>query len=192
MNNKIDILHKNNRESNEITRECIENALIELMKKKKFEDITITDICEKAGVSRTSYYRNYESKDDILSEYIHSINDELSNTLLKYNAIDNTKESWVALLTKAKELSSKFKILINANCGEKIMMEVAKSMNKYTSKENKGLYYSNIYWSGSIVFVLEIWIINNFDISINELAEIASNMMLNGIHTIKEYGNQCE
>lgn len=41
-----------NKESNKITRECVETALIQLMKTKPFEAITITDIVQRAGVSR--------------------------------------------------------------------------------------------------------------------------------------------
>ena len=52
--------------ANLIVKESIETALIELMKKKSIEDITISEIVEKAGVSRVSYYRNYYYKEDVL------------------------------------------------------------------------------------------------------------------------------
>ena len=40
--------------ANLIVKESIETALIELMEKKSFADITITEIVTKAGVSRVS------------------------------------------------------------------------------------------------------------------------------------------
>ncbi len=52
--------------ANLIVKESIETALIELMEKKSFADITITEIVTKAGVSRVSYYRNYYLKEDVL------------------------------------------------------------------------------------------------------------------------------
>ena len=52
--------------ANLIVRECIEKALVELMKKKPFGEITISEIVQKAGVSRVSYYRNYYYKEDVL------------------------------------------------------------------------------------------------------------------------------
>lgn len=52
--------------ANLIVKESIETALAELMKKKPFGDITVTEIVEKAGVSRVSYYRNYYYKEDVL------------------------------------------------------------------------------------------------------------------------------
>ena len=41
---------------NTMTKECIFTALLILMEKKPYEEITITDIAKKAGVSRMSYY----------------------------------------------------------------------------------------------------------------------------------------
>ena len=55
---------------NTMTKECIFTALLILMEKKPYEEITITDIAKKAGVSRMSYYRLYKSKDDILEELL--------------------------------------------------------------------------------------------------------------------------
>ena len=67
-------LHLNTRlyTENQIVQESIFTALIQLMQ-KEFHNITITEITEKAGVSRMSYYRNYSSKEDILIKYLDRI-----------------------------------------------------------------------------------------------------------------------
>lgn len=57
---------KRKNSANLIVKESIETALIELMKKKPFLEITISEIVKKAGVSRVSYYRNYYYKEDVL------------------------------------------------------------------------------------------------------------------------------
>ncbi|MGX7109442.1 TetR/AcrR family transcriptional regulator [Facklamia miroungae] len=44
-------------------------ALFLLMKNKPFHEITITEITEKAGISRLTYYRNFNSKEDIILRY---------------------------------------------------------------------------------------------------------------------------
>lgn len=54
--------------SQKLVKECIFTALLLLMEQKNYQDITITDITKKAGVSRMAYYRNYASKEDILRE----------------------------------------------------------------------------------------------------------------------------
>ena len=52
-------------ETNILTKECILTALLRLMDVKSYENITITDITNLAGVSRMAYYRNYKNKDEI-------------------------------------------------------------------------------------------------------------------------------
>ena len=56
----------------EFTMDCIYNALIQLMQKKRFEDISITEITKQAGVSRMAYYRNFKSKEDFLLRHLRS------------------------------------------------------------------------------------------------------------------------
>ncbi|MCH5162034.1 MAG: TetR/AcrR family transcriptional regulator [Clostridiales bacterium] len=41
------------------------DALFSLMKKKRFADITITDLSAEAGLVRKTFYRNFETKDSI-------------------------------------------------------------------------------------------------------------------------------
>ena len=45
-------------ETKEFTKNCIMEALLQLMHIKNYNDITITDITKRAGVSRMSYYRH--------------------------------------------------------------------------------------------------------------------------------------
>ncbi len=50
------------------TARLMDEALILLLDKKEYEFITVKDVCEKAGVNRSTFYLHYESKDDLLSE----------------------------------------------------------------------------------------------------------------------------
>ena len=43
-------------------------ALISLLKKKPFEYINVSEICETAGVNRSTFYLHYETIGDLLSE----------------------------------------------------------------------------------------------------------------------------
>ena len=43
-------------------------ALIFLLKKKSFEYITVSEICETAGVNRSTFYLHYENIGDLLEE----------------------------------------------------------------------------------------------------------------------------
>ncbi|HAH60530.1 MAG TPA: TetR family transcriptional regulator, partial [Treponema sp.] len=46
----------------------MQNALIELVEQKKFDEITISDICRLAGVNRSTFYAHYSNKVELLEE----------------------------------------------------------------------------------------------------------------------------
>ena len=52
-----------NQESKNLTRESIKIALIQLMQQHSLDEITVTALLERAGVSRAGFYRNYPSKE---------------------------------------------------------------------------------------------------------------------------------
>ena len=45
-----------------------DNALLSLLERKSFEYITIREICEEAGVNRSTFYLHYENTSDLLEE----------------------------------------------------------------------------------------------------------------------------
>ena len=189
---KLKVLRQNNQEANAITRECIESALILLMQTKPFTDITVTDLTRKAGVSRTAYYRNYASKEDILGGYMHSLSITLSNVLKQFDAVTETKQSWKALLEAVVPLVPQFKLLLDAGFFDKMVTEFAINMNETTNENDLSRYYSNQYWAGAILTLISSWIRNGMDADIDQLSDIGANLMINGIATAEQYGNKCK
>ena len=49
------------------------NALINLLDKKDFEDITVKEICQAASVNRSTFYLHYENTYDLLKETIENL-----------------------------------------------------------------------------------------------------------------------
>lgn len=54
------------------SRAAIENAFINLVELKGFQNITITEIADKAMVNRNTIYLNYGAKEDILRAIVNS------------------------------------------------------------------------------------------------------------------------
>ncbi len=50
------------------------DALLSLMSERDFESVTVTDICHRAMVHRTTFYKHYEDKYGLL---VHGIQEEL-------------------------------------------------------------------------------------------------------------------
>ncbi len=59
--------------------EHLTSAMLELLEDKSLDEISISELVESAGVGRASFYRNYESKEDILKAHLNEIFHEWVN-----------------------------------------------------------------------------------------------------------------
>lgn len=57
----------------------MDEALLKLLEKKDFEYITIKEICETAGVNRSTFYLHYENTRELLTESIQYMNRQFIN-----------------------------------------------------------------------------------------------------------------
>ena len=99
----LENLRKSNQESNLLTREAIETALLQLLEKKELAKISISELVKRAGVSRAAFYRNYDSKEEILESVfkrsVHNIMEQLSH----YDVKTDLYLVWVHLFREAKK-----------------------------------------------------------------------------------------
>ena len=52
------------------TRNVIKDALLEALGEKNFEQITVTDVCRRAEITRATYYLHYQSLTEVLDELL--------------------------------------------------------------------------------------------------------------------------
>ncbi len=55
------------------TRKSIQEALIELTVEKGYTNITVQDIVDRAMINRSTFYRHYLDKDDLLTKYMDEV-----------------------------------------------------------------------------------------------------------------------
>lgn len=67
------IVRKHGSSSNTFVKDCIVSALTRLLNEHRLSEISVKDITDRAGVSRMSYYRNYTSKESILTDHLDEI-----------------------------------------------------------------------------------------------------------------------
>jgi len=52
----------------------MDEALVDILREKGLEYVTVKEICEKAGVNRSTFYLHYETIDDLLTECVENTN----------------------------------------------------------------------------------------------------------------------
>lgn len=61
----------------------IHDGMVNLLKTKAYNDITVKDICEKSQISRTTFYTHYKTKDDFIYSYLNTLLKEAKKKFLK-------------------------------------------------------------------------------------------------------------
>ncbi len=100
--------------AHELVVESLTGAVLRLIKKKPLSKITISQLCETAGVSRVSFYRNYNSIDDIVVSYMKADTDKIWEKWTKeQKSEDQNIDYWTDLFAYFKSQSQIVTSLIN-------------------------------------------------------------------------------
>ena len=159
------------KKNNDNVSTIITNKLIELMSNEDYESISISELCNKAGVGRMSFYRNFNTKDDILIKYISSITyDFIKKENITYS-VPNMKEYITKLfkhLEKNKTICYNLYKVDKLHLIKNIFDEVFINCNRYNE-------YKAYYISGSLYNTFYCWVKNNF----KDKPEVIANLITN-------------
>lgn len=148
--------------------EYITEALLLLMKKKEYKDISITEICDKAGVTRMSFYRNFDSKEDILEKWVTVITDTfLATSQINYRQ-DSVRDYFIKLFTHMEQYKDICEALYKAN-----LLHIIKSQfDRVFLDAHRDDYddYKSYFLSGGIYNVFLLWLLGGCRESPSELA----------------------
>lgn len=151
MNQKqLNTLKKNNEESREFTRNCISAALIVLLNKEKLENISITRLCQVAGVSRMAFYRNYSSIDEVLVDRIK----EYAGRIASQVGVD-IYNNWLIIFTETDKDRQMFDILIKLGFEHKIHEVFISMLPKNEDNRTIQAMWLSLYYSLAVKWVKE-------------------------------------
>lgn len=81
------------------TKKLLYTTLMELMKEKPFEEIKVSDICNRALVNRSTFYSHYQDKYDLFSEFVKDIKNSLAMELSKNKKFNNVRDYYIEMIS---------------------------------------------------------------------------------------------
>ena len=169
-------------------------TLISLLKEKPFEEIKVSDICEKSLINRSTFYAHYSDKYELFDSYIKDLKDELNNQLDKNKEIHNTKEYYLETIkTFLEHINSNISIYssIIINNKNSIIMDmfydtmkeyITKQLDENTSKQNIPNEIIANFYLGAIFSVGAEWLRNNNKYTINDLLSYFSKLIPDNLY----------
>lgn len=166
----------------------IEDALFELMNKKSYSQITVSEIVKKADVSRRTFYRLYQEKDEILRRYFHGLCQEYceSTPELDHYNIEQIAREYFSFWYQHKNF-----LLLMHRAGMDTMLYhelCCTSINVIKSRIKKqnirGLEYFADYSAGGFILLLQHWIVNGMQELPEQYAKTVSEALLQFIRPV--------
>ena len=78
------------------TKKALTDAFIKLLSEKSFEEITVNELCDAAGVRRATFYKHYNDKFDFLTAYTRTLRDKFDSAVWKSTTTAQPKEYYIA------------------------------------------------------------------------------------------------
>jgi len=145
-------------------------ALLKLLKTKNIHEISISELCDTAGLSRLSFYRNYSSKEDILKQYMTRITSSFLNAT-SANFRTTPRKKFILFLIRHIEqhkeivsllIKNDLSYLLKEAFDEAFLRSVEIYHDPYRCYVASGAYFNLIYY----------WFLNGCKETAEELSEI--------------------
>lgn len=172
-------------EKSSVRQRELEQGLLQMMLKKHFDEISVSDLCEELGVPRKSFYRYFASKDGALYALIdhalmdydvHTTHPEFDDyrTPLQYMA--GVFDYWINCkpLLDALEKSNLSGILIQRALDYSKEMDVLPNFMKITDRRLRE--YGTMFTVCGLMTMIVQWHHDGFSKSTEEMAELSMQL----------------
>lgn len=168
------------------TAKLMNMAFLYLLEKKEFDKITVKEICEKAGVNRSTFYLHYETIDDLLLETVENLNREFKDCFeIKPSIIDKkssmllTEEYLVPYLNFVKKNKRVIKTIYSKPTlfnSQKVYMKMCTqffypALNTFNVGEKEKFYIFEFFTKG-VVAIIKKWIEKDCEDSVDFITKL--------------------
>ena len=185
----------------------IDDALLESLRQTPFEKITIDMLCKKALINRSTFYKYYVDKYELLSDFI----DRTLSEFKEYAKVDFVmatpynidgeiyRSIFRNLIQYVYSKKDACLVLWQANLNRNILLEMAQiiqerileTLNSTSVIKPENKIYLDLFarlFASNLMTELEWWLKNDTIVSMDDLMKIMTRNMKNGIFkTFREY-----
>lgn len=179
-------------------------ALVSLLEKKPLEYITVRELCETAGVNRSTFYLHYETIGDLLEETTRCLLDDFlayfsfdeKTVAFNINSCDLkelfflTDKYLVPYLTYIRDNKAVFATALAhkktfgfENVYDRLFKNIFNPILDRFHYPEKDREYVMMYYLNGINAIIEEWLKNNCDKSIKEISQII-NVCVYGLDNV--------
>ena len=164
------------------SKTALAQALLAELMEREFDDITVSHITGRAGLSRQTFYTNFDKKEDILNFLLSSLFSKYSgrkspsaltpqNFIIDYLIFWDSNRDFISLLFK-RGLGYLFQ-----NKNREFFMAEHSVLDRLLSCEKWQLPYIKASVAGLTYELLNLWISSEQGLSVDMLTVLADNLL---------------
>ena len=176
------------------TRQLIREALLELMSERVLSKITISELCERAGINRKTFYRRYRTVGDVITEIENDILAEFAAVFKSHGSsifdvgavlreiggmVEQRRGYFTRLLKHNPDLFSKGKIKA-ALC----RMFSISLRNSGAIGDEKAISTAAEFSVSGVLSLYAKWFDDNCEGSLEDMTEVAVRMITKGLDAV--------
>lgn len=177
------------------TQKALRNALSALIAEKPYEDITVTELVERANIARSSFYAHFRDKDDLLLSGFKEIGISSSDDIFVESEQNSGYPNFAIVLFRGaeewKEMAKAFLNLDSATVASHHMRNMLviqtrewlqkHSDGKMAAKELEAIVH---YLASALLGLLTWWVLNDFPFSAIVMSDKFNELAVSGLQGI--------
>ncbi len=181
----------------EKSKKAIKDALLDIMYEKDFKQITVNELLKRANVSRGTFYAHFSNLEDVRQQLINDLFEHADYLFSDYTASDLEKDPYPIMLMAADMMIASrnpakrlFKFVNVYDLGmnlktwlTKFILSDTALVERWGGPETTRIYARFI--AGGIMHAYNMWILDDFDVSAETLAQTLCNILINGINALE-------
>lgn len=154
-------------------REDIGSAILDLMREKPLDKITVDEISERANVGRATFYRQFGSREEAISyklyrDWIHF--EEAQGIRFEDTSPKEFSKAFFEFIYSLRETNALLIANSRRHCISDAMRLAFENIN---NQANKKEYYHDHFRAYGLAGLIEGWIDADYDLTIDEMADLA-------------------
>jgi len=185
------------------TRRALQDALIQLILERSYDNVTIEEITERANLGRTTFYLHFKDKEDLLLHVIDTICDDFIEEQKTFlSNVDQEKDIsreklpvnfqqgiLYHIFSHARDHANLYKVMLRGEGGAEVSRRFAsiiqdETLKRLRSGQGKSIKVPeeifSVLFTGNLMILITWWLENNQPYPIDAMVKYFQQMFLVG------------
>ena len=165
-----------------ISKRMLRESLLRLLKTKELGDINITELCREAEINRATFYKYYNTPQDVLSDIAMELIKEMKKMYRPMLTLDEVRTCVKNICEYVYEHADLIRMLIRANADLEIAAAISElhqnfredkeSLGALKGADDETLQMTAAFIGGGSYFLIRKWLLEDIRKTPEEVADL--------------------